>query len=133
MVANALIKAAAIYVALHTLLLMLLAMRVVKERMRANVGVGDGGDPLLLRAIRVHGNAVEQAVPTIAILIMLALMGAPAWAVHVFGVVTLLARVLHASGLSAAEGRSLGRQFGMLLTWTALGVGAIGLIVLAVR
>jgi hypothetical protein len=130
---STLVKAAAVYAALHVLLLIALAARVVLARRRAKVGIGDGGDPDLARAIRVHGNAVEQAAPTFALLVFLPLLGAPAWALHACGVATLLGRVLHAAGLSKSAGVTLGRQAGMILTWTALGAAALGVVVLASR
>ncbi|WP_431283493.1 MAPEG family protein [Humitalea sp. 24SJ18S-53] len=120
---------AATYVALHTLLLMTLAMLVLRQRWRSSVDIGDGGDPGLFRAIRVHANAVEQAAPTFAILILFALLGAPAWALHAFGATTLAGRLAHAWGLAGGTPRMIWRQIGMGLTWTGLGLGALGLLV----
>ncbi|HYT98291.1 MAG TPA: MAPEG family protein, partial [Casimicrobiaceae bacterium] len=54
---------AAFYAGLTGLLLVVLALRVSARRMRLKVGLGDGGDELLRRAIRVHANAVEWALP----------------------------------------------------------------------
>lgn len=126
------LKAAAIYAALHVLLLLALAAMVSRQRKLARVGIGDGGHPLLGRYIRIHGNAVEQAVPTMALLVMLALLAAPLWTIHLFGVVTLIARVLHAAGLQASSGTSFGRLAGTILSWSAFGAGAIALLLLAV-
>lgn len=120
---------AASYVALHTLLLMTLAVLVIRQRRRASVEIGDGGDQALFRAIRVHANAVEQAAPTFAILILLAALAAPAWSLHAFGAATLAGRAAHAWGLSGGMQRLVWRQVGMALSWTALGLGAIALLV----
>jgi len=121
---------AATYVALHTLLLMVLAVLVIRQRRRASVEIGDGGDKPLFRAIRVHANAVEQAAPTFAMLILLAALAAPAWALHAFGMATLAGRLAHAWGLAGGMQRLVWRQIGMGLSWTALGLGAIALLVL---
>lgn len=131
MLATTAVKIAAGYVALHMLLLVVLAVRVVLERRRSKVGLGDGGDPGLLRAIRIHGNAAEQALPTVALLFSLAFLGAPAWALHAFGAATFVGRVLHAAGLSKSSGVTVGRQAGMALTWTSVILGALGVLVLA--
>jgi uncharacterized membrane protein YecN with MAPEG domain len=133
MLATVALKTAATYVALHAILLIVLAGLVVRERRRAKVGIGDGGDPRLKRAIRVHGNAVEQAVPTMALLIVLPLLAAPLWAIHLFGAATLLGRVLHAAGLGKSEGVTLGRQVGMILCWLAIIAASCGIFVLALR
>lgn len=133
MLATAALKTAAAYVALHAILLIVLAILVVWNRRRAKVGIGDGGDTQLARAIRVHGNAVEQAVPTMALLIVLPLLAAPLWAIHLLGATTLLGRVLHAAGLGKSEGVTLGRQIGMILSWTAIILASGGALVLALR
>lgn len=125
------LKAAAFYVALHVLLIVVLALRVVRYRRSQKVGMGDGGSKELARLIRVHGNAVEQAAPNMAILILLGLLAAPVQYVHIFGLVSIIGRVLHAAGLSKTGGSSLGRVLGMVLTLTALIAGAVGLLYLA--
>ena len=51
----------ALYAALVAILAVLLGLRVVALRQRHRVGIGDGGQPPLARAIRVHGNLVETA------------------------------------------------------------------------
>lgn len=126
------LKAAAFYVALHILLLVALIAAVIIRRRQARVGLGDGGDKLLARRIRAHGNAAEQAAPNIAILTLLGLLAAPVYYVHLFGFVSLLARILHAVGLSRTGGPSFGRTLGMVLTTTSFVIGAIGLLVLAI-
>ncbi len=123
---------AAAYAALHVLLIIVLGALVSRARGRARVDIGDGADPALIRAIRVHGNAVEQAAPTFAILILLAALSAPAWGLHLFGLATLAGRAAHAWGLAGGMTRLRWRQIGMLLTWTALGLGALVLLAIAI-
>lgn len=43
------------------LLLIHLSVRVSKNRQRAKVSIGDGGDEMLANAIRAHGNLTEFA------------------------------------------------------------------------
>jgi uncharacterized protein len=133
MSAAATLNAAAVYVALHILLAIALAVLVMLARRRLKVGLGDGGKPELVRAMRAHGNAAEQLAPTLAILILLPLLSAPAWALHVFGAVTFVARILHASGIHRSAGPTLGRVLGMSLTWASLCLACIGLLALAAR
>ncbi len=49
-----------LYAGLCTLLVVLLAGRVVQWRFRHKIGIGDGGDRELLKRVRVHANAVEN-------------------------------------------------------------------------
>jgi len=65
---------AGLYAGLIALFLMFLATRVSRLRHAVRVGVGDGGDKRLARAIRVHGNAVEWALPVLLLLLINFLM-----------------------------------------------------------
>jgi uncharacterized membrane protein YecN with MAPEG domain len=123
------LDAAAVYAGLNILILLALAFGVVMGRGRAKVMIGDGGDPGLLRAIRAHANATEYIPAFIAGLAIFALLDpAPLWAVHVLGIAFTIARVLHGTGLSKSEGRTVGRFLGTLVTWiayVALGGGLV--------
>ncbi|HET7929948.1 MAG TPA: MAPEG family protein [Rhodanobacteraceae bacterium] len=120
---------AGFYIALNALLMLALAMRVMWLRNTRRVGLGTGGDETLARAIRAHGNATEY-VPLA--LLMLALLAfeqfQPVW-LHVFGITLLVARVLHALGLSSNPGLSFGRVAGITLTLLVMIAMAVALIV----
>ncbi|MCA3641541.1 MAG: MAPEG family protein [Methylobacterium sp.] len=130
--ANALSFAAS-YIAVLVLLGIVLTFRVILVRRAEKVGIGDGGSEELARRIRVHGNFSEQTPLILAILVLLPMLGAREWLVHAVGLTGLLGRVLHALGLGQSIGKSFGRVYGMLLTWTSLFIGMIGLLVLAWR
>jgi len=102
----------ALYGALIGLLLVLLTLPISRLRGRLGVGLGDGGHPELARAIRVHANAVEWAVPAILLLLIAELTRAPVWFLHACGIVLIVARIVHALGLSAVSGFSRGRFLG---------------------
>lgn len=110
----------AIYLALNALLLLLLTWRVIARRREARIGLGDGGDSELLRRMRVHGNAVETMPLQLLLLLVLELLGGPAWMLHACGLGIFLARALHAIGLSGSPGVSFGRFWGTLLSLTLL-------------
>jgi uncharacterized membrane protein YecN with MAPEG domain len=112
----------ALYAGVVGLLLLVLAARVSVLRWRRRIGIGDGGDPVLLRAIRAHGNAVEWAVPAILLLLVAELTRAPALLVHVCGLAIVLGRALHAIGLSRSPRVSFGRFVGSAVSWTAVAV-----------
>jgi uncharacterized membrane protein YecN with MAPEG domain len=114
------IDAAALYAGLNLLILLALAILVVRQRIKGRVMFGDGDHPALQRAIRAHGNAVENIPASVAALVAAALAGAPVWAIHAGGALLAISRVLHAQGLSTTEGRSFGRSAGMVGTWIAM-------------
>lgn len=106
--------------ALHVLLMLVLLMRISQLRHARKIGLGDGGDPELLRSIRVHANFVEHVPIALLLLALLELSGLPAPWLWGLGGALLLARVLHAQGLSRTGGYSFGRFWGTALTWLVL-------------
>ncbi|MEO1476891.1 MAG: MAPEG family protein, partial [Pseudomonadota bacterium] len=76
-------QAVGVYIAVNILLVVYLAIRVVSQRLRTKVGIGDGGDEKLGLAIRVHGNATENIPVAMAGLLSLAFLSAPALWIHI--------------------------------------------------
>ena len=109
-----------LYAGLCGLLFIWLSWKVIVERRRSKVGFGDGGDPDLQRAIRVHANFVEYTPLAIVLLAFIDVMGAGDRLVHGFGAALVVARVLHAQGLGTNAGYSRGRYFGTLGTWLVI-------------
>src|SRR5207244_6466591 len=95
----------------------LLSIRVVRSRVGPErPGLGDGGNPLMLRVIRGHANFAEY-VPLVLLLIGIAeLGGLPKWALHLLGVTLLIGRLLHGYALSFTQGFVAGRSIGIALT-----------------
>ncbi len=124
---------AASYIAVLVVLGVALAIRVIGTRRAQKIGLGDGDDRDLRRRIRAHGNFSEYAPLLLVILLALPLLGAKEWLIHAIGMTGLVGRVLHAVGLSKTGGTSWPRVAGMVLTFTALLAGAVGLLVLAWR
>lgn len=119
------------YAALGALLLVGLAARIPALRRHHQVGVGDGDQPDLARAVRVHGNAAEHIPIGLVLLALLEIQGGNFMALHLVGAVFLIARVLHAWGLSESAGVTSQRTWGTLLTWVVLAVMAGWLLVLS--
>lgn len=109
-----------LFASLHALLLMLLVVPIVLHRRRARIGLGDGGDAMLARRIRVQANFIEYVPLALVLLALLEVAGLPAPWIWGFGTALLAGRVLHAVGLSGSAGVSPGRYYGTLLTWLAL-------------
>ncbi len=117
------------YAGLLGLWLVFLILSVVRLRWKYRVGLGDGQEQELTRAIRIHGNFTET-VPMV--LIMMGLMeyaqGVPAAVLHAFGVALVLSRVLHWQGLSRSSTTSIGRTAGTATINLLLATGAVVLI-----
>ena len=75
-----------LYAGLCGLLFIWLSWKVIVERRRSKVGLGDGGDPDLQRAIRVHANFIEYTPLALVLLALAEMSGAADPAVHGFGI-----------------------------------------------
>jgi uncharacterized membrane protein YecN with MAPEG domain len=118
-----------LYAGLCTVLVVMLALRVVQFRFRHKIGLGDGGDRELQKRVRVHANAIENMPLALLLLGGMELNGYPAPWVHGFGATLFVSRVAHAWGLSHSSGTSKGRFLGTLFTWLlmlAMALFAIG-------
>ena len=115
----------ALYAAIVAFLLIALGTRVVTMRRRLRVGLGDGGQGSLQQAVRVHGNAVEWALPVLLLLLVAELNRASPVMLHGCGIALVVGRLLHAVGVSARPGASFGRVYGMLITIATLAVLAV--------
>ncbi len=121
-----LVPVTAFYVALLALLLLALAMRVIRLRWKLRVGIGDGGDRIMIRAVRAHGNAAEHVPIALLLLFAAELNHAGPLFLHACGAVLVGSRVLHAIGLTRSGGPSWPRTVGTVGTMAVV-------IVLAVR
>ncbi|MCL1143564.1 MAPEG family protein [Shewanella gaetbuli] len=110
-----------LYASLTGLLVLALSYRVVKYRRANAIGIGSGGNKDLSLAMRVHGNLLENA-PIVLILFAAAeFNGMPSYLLHVFGTLWIVARLLHAIGLTKGKGGyHFGRFWGVLTTWAIL-------------
>ncbi len=126
------VHAAALWVGLHLILLLVLSMLVVRQRRRHQVELGHGDIPELNRAIRAFGNATEYVPAGLAAVAVLAIAGAPILVIHALGLTLLVGRILHAIGLSRSGAASLPRAAGLMITWLAYILGAVALLFYAI-
>jgi len=122
-----------LFASLHVLLMLVLLARISRHRHGQRIGLGDGGDAVLTRKIRVHGNFIEHAPFALLLLALLELSGLSSPWLWGFGSALLLGRVLHAVGLSRSGGESHGRFWGTALTWVVLLAMALAGLWLALR
>ena len=110
----------ALYASLASLLLIFLSIRVVRWRIKLSVGLGDGGEESLLCAQRAQANFIEYVPIALILLAAAESQGLTGWLLQTAGAILVLARLLHAWGLSQTSGRSFGRYWGTLLTWVVI-------------
>ena len=125
-------RAAALWVGLHLILLLVLSLLVVRQRRTHGVGLGEGDVPQLTLAIRTFGNATEYVPAGLIAIAVLAMVGAQPLIVHLTGLILFVGRVAHAVGLSRSGAASLPRAAGVILTWVAYIIAAVALIIYAI-
>ena len=114
-----------LYAGLLAICYLVLSIRVIQRRGSAQINLGDGGDPTMLRLMRAHANFGEY-VPLILLMMgMLELSHTSIYILHAIGATLLLARVLHGIALSFTKKWMPGRFLGALLTLILLLVAAV--------
>lgn len=110
-----------IYASLLVALVIFLAYRVTGFRRGEAIALGDEkGSWEMKRAVRAHANAIENIPLALVLLLILEINQLNPLFLHVLGISVLVARVLHAQGLSKKSGPSFGRFYGTILTWLSL-------------
>ncbi|MGD2129218.1 MAG: MAPEG family protein [Lysobacterales bacterium] len=123
------VSVVAVYAALNGLLLLALSYNVGRHRARTDsLEPGAIGDEMLVRAIRAHGNASEYMPLAIVMLLILALLSAPALLLHGLGSVFTLGRVFQAAGMVRSKHPNAVRFTGNLFTGLVYLVGSIACI-----
>lgn len=110
----------ALWAGLLGILLLFLSGRVVNARNSEQILFGDGGNVVLMQHIRVHANFVEYVPLGLVLMLILELNATPALTLNALGGSLLVARLLHAFGLSRSTGTSFGRFVGTVATWLVL-------------
>lgn len=101
-----------------------LTVMVVVRRLQARVSFLDGGDKLLLRRIRAHGNFTETVPMALLLMALLEISGLSSIGLIIFGIALLLGRVLHASSLLTNNAR-WSRASGMTLTIAVISIEGV--------
>ncbi|HRD75372.1 MAG TPA: MAPEG family protein [Hyphomicrobiaceae bacterium] len=115
----------AFYASILAALFVILALRVIAVRRSARVALGDGGDRLLLRRIRVHANFAEYAPMGLVLIGLAESVKTSSVILHFIGATLVLGRLLHAYGVSQSTEPLPVRVSGMMATFAAL-LGAAG-------
>ena len=105
-----------LYLALNLLIFVFLTVRVIVIRRGERISLGDADNRTLRKRIRSQGNFAETTPIAMIGLLTLAFLQVPIWAIHLFGIIFTLARLLHAHGMVQRGAIGPGRPLGMLMT-----------------
>ena len=118
-----------IYTAILGLVFVVLSVRTLSLRRSLGVGLGDGDQPVLARAVRVHSNFAEYVPLSLLLIYFLETqVKASPW-IHVLCSALLIGRIIHAVGVSQVKENYRYRVIGMTLTFTVIISASIGLII----
>jgi uncharacterized membrane protein YecN with MAPEG domain len=110
----------AFYAGILALMVMALAINVTVHRAKLGVPMGDGGNPQMLRMIRLHGNAAEYVPLGLVLMAILEVNGGWHWALHATGIALIVARLLQSWGMWSTHIPNFGRISGQSLTWLTI-------------
>ena len=110
----------ALYAGILALIFVALGINVTRHRVKRRVALGDGGNPEMLRMIRLHGNAAEYIPFAVVLMALYEINGGWHTALHVIGIVLIVARVLQSWNMWTTENAGFGRRTGQGLTWLSI-------------
>lgn len=108
-----------VFIAIFALIQIPMTIAVGLRRAQSDIHFLDGGDPVLLKRMRAHGNFTETVPISLIAMAAAELAGAPALLLWIGGGALLLGRGLH-YGTLVNSGFGNGRAIGMLLTMTPM-------------
>lgn len=104
-----------------------LTAMVIARRAQSGVSLLDGGDTVLTRRMRAHGNFTETVPLTLLLMGLLELAAAPRGLLMGLAGLLMVGRLLHAVGV-ITRGDSWARRLGMVATlWALSALSAVGL------
>ncbi|MCB1198182.1 MAG: MAPEG family protein [Deltaproteobacteria bacterium] len=97
-------------------LFLFLTFRIIRYRRVNKVSIGDRGDIILLRRIRMHANFTEYTPIAIILLALCEFNQAPFWRLCIGASLLVIGRYLHCWGLWSATSPGSMRVLGMFCT-----------------
>lgn len=113
------------YASILALMMVALAVWVTLGRAKTKIMFGDGGDEGMIKRTRAFGNFVEFIPMGIIVMMVVENASGMSVALHIMGVALIVGRILHTAGMNPANPLTVGRGVGAILTYAAIGVGAL--------
>jgi uncharacterized protein len=124
-----LVSITSLYAAILAIILVVLSFHVIRNRLKNEIDIGDGGNDTMLRAIRAQGNFVEYIPIALFLMFLLEINKESTTLLHVMGITLVVGRLLHPFGI--LKGAVWARVVSTLSTFITILVGA-GLLLRAV-
>lgn len=110
----------ALYAGVFALIIVALGINVTVHRARLKVPMGDGGNPQMLRMIRLHANAVEYLPLALVLMLLYEATGGAHAVLHAAGIALIVARLLQSWNMWQSPIAGFGRVSGQSLTWLTI-------------
>jgi uncharacterized membrane protein YecN with MAPEG domain len=117
------------YAAILVLIFVFLSARVIQMRASAKIGIGTGNDPAMERRIRVHGNFSEYVPLALLLLTFMEMLHLSRYLIHVLCIVLIVARIVHAIGVTPVNENFPMRVGSVLATFAVLVIAALALLI----
>jgi uncharacterized protein len=121
------------YAAILVLIFVFLSARVIQMRGSAKIGLGHGDNPAMERRIRAHGNFAEYVPLALLLLTFMEMQKHSIYIIHILCIILLLARIIHAIGVTPVDEKLPMRVAGAAGTFLVLVIASIFLLVNGLR
>ena len=118
-----------LYAAIFGLVFVALSIRTLRLRRKLKVALGDGEQPVLMKAARAHANFAEYVPISLLLIYFVETETNAAFWIHVLCIALLIGRLMHAYGVSQLEEDYRFRVIGMTLTFAVVISCSVGLLV----
>jgi uncharacterized membrane protein YecN with MAPEG domain len=109
-----------LYAGLFAIFFVILSILTIRQRRKLKIGLGDGGNDQMFRAVRVHSNFAEYVPLSLILIFLVESRGAEDWLVHSLCLGLLIGRIFHAFGVSQTKENFVFRVTGMAMTLTSI-------------
>lgn len=116
------------YAAVMALFFVYLSIRTIRIRRSAKIAIGGGDNPLLQRAIRVHGNFAEYVPVAVLLIYFLEINTGLSFLVHILFLALIAGRAIHFYGVREVDETIKFRVIGMATTFTVIILSSLGLL-----
>jgi hypothetical protein len=115
----------ALYAGILAIIIVALGINVTMHRVKLKVSLGDGGNPQMLRMIRLHGNAVEYLPLALVLMVIYEINSGWHIALHIIGIALVAGRLIQTMAMWSTDVPVPGRGIGQTLTWGSIAVLAL--------
>ncbi|MBD1848109.1 MAPEG family protein [Cyanobacteria bacterium FACHB-63] len=117
-----------IYASLLGFVFVALSIRTLLLRRRLGVAIGDGDQPVLTRAARVHANFAEYVPLSLILIYFLEIQVRTTLWIHILCIALVVGRISHAFGVSQVKENFRYRVIGIVVTLMVIISASFGLI-----